>query len=143
MRIATTVASGSTRFSATSLRSPASVVAEAGSQPMPSRPIISLASPISSSVTSSTMPWLKFNPRIAFFQDFGLPMRIAVATVSGRSTGTSSPLPLRQNCASGLAPAACTTTSFGTFSISPCAFISSSALPKAELLPRFPPGHTT
>src|SRR5579884_2654896 len=42
----------------TSLRIPASVAAEAGSQPMPERSITALAARISSSVTSSTTPSL-------------------------------------------------------------------------------------
>ena len=76
-------------FAARNLRSPARVAAEAGSQPMPSRPMTALASAISSSVTSSTWPPVLRTPRRDFFQERGLPMRMAVAMVSGSVTGES------------------------------------------------------
>ena len=106
VRMATTTASRSIFPRAVSLRNAASVVADAGSQPMPSRPIIAFASAISSSVTSMTKPLLCWTARSAFFHERGLPMRIAVAAVSGCSTGVSSAAPERHICANGLAPSA-------------------------------------
>ena len=68
------------------LRIPATVVAEAGSQPMPSRPIMALASAISCSVTVMMLPCDRSTARSAFFQETGAPIFMAVARVRGLET---------------------------------------------------------
>ena len=98
---------------AASFRTAANVVADAGSQPIPSRPIAAFASAISSSVTSTAVPPVKRRARSAFFHEHGAPIRIAVAAVCGWSIGSRTAAPERHSRTNGLAPSACTTTKRG------------------------------
>ncbi len=66
---------------------PATVVAEAGSQPMPSRPMMALASAISCSLTVMMLPCERRTARSAFFHETGAPIFMAVASVRGFATG--------------------------------------------------------
>ena len=68
--------------SRTSRRAPATDAAEAGSQPMPAASTTALASRISRSLTSVTVPFVSRIVRTARSWLAGSPMRIAVATVS-------------------------------------------------------------
>ena len=61
---------------AQSFLAPASEAAEAGSQPIPLRPMIALASAISCSVTDSTTPPLVCTSRSAFSHETGAPIRM-------------------------------------------------------------------
>ena len=69
---------------------PATEQHDAGSAPMPEASTHALASMISCSLTCSTVPPLSSMPRRLFFHDTGLPMRTAVAIVSGFATGSAS-----------------------------------------------------
>ena len=82
---------GATMPSRTRRRSPASDAADAGSQPMPLRSIAALASRISSSLTVVTQPLLSSIERRARAVDAGLPILIAVATVSAWTGAISKP----------------------------------------------------
>ncbi len=117
---------------ATSLRIPATVVAEAGSHPIPSRPIIAFASAISCSLTLITCPRDRKTARKLFRQETGAPILIAVASVLRLlhrcpwCLGSSSILVrsalgrgARTSDASGAEPSACTTLNFGKRSIRP------------------------
>ena len=84
VRMATTVASRLIRPSARSRSVAASVVAEAGSQPMPSHPIAAFAAAIAGSDTSVAKPPVKRTARRAFFHDAGAPIRIAWRRPLGR-----------------------------------------------------------
>ena len=75
---------------------PASVAADAGSQPIPARPITALASAISCSLTLSTTPCVARISFSALGHDTGSPMRMAVARVSGCVTALNAP-PCFQN----------------------------------------------
>src|SRR2546425_613879 len=132
---------------------PATVVAEAGSHPTPSRPITALASAISRSLTLKTWPPVARTARNDFFQETGEPILMAVARVSGCSTGTSASLlrgawaelfrsSLANKCASGAAPSACTMVNLGRRLMTPSSNNSRKPLPSAAQLPIFPPGTT-
>src|SRR5690606_453185 len=91
---------------------PATLAAEAGSTNTPSREASSrYAARISSSVTAANRPFDSSLAVTAFCQDAGLPTRMAVATVSGFSTGWP--------CTSGAAPAAWKPNMRGVRSIRP------------------------
>ncbi len=67
----------------------ARVVAEAGSQPILSAPMMALASAMSCSSTEVTQPSLQSTARRAFFQLTGAPILIAVARVRAWCTRSS------------------------------------------------------
>src|SRR5439155_131798 len=73
-------------------------------------------------------------------QDTGAPIRMADAIVCGSASGESRLAPALHIRTKGFAPSACTTASLGSRSIRPIAIRSSSAVPHAARLPRFPPG---
>ena len=100
---------------------PASVAAEAGSQPMPHWPMIAFASAISCSVTRSTTPFVVSISNCAFGHDTGSPILIAVASVSGCSLRNEMRLPPSLACIrrKGDAPSACTTARRGSRSMKP------------------------
>src|SRR5690606_14451133 len=86
--VQTTRDPGASPPAAATLSRPATDAAEAGSTKTPSRVDSSrCAARISSSVTASIRPPDSSRAASAWLQDAGLPMRIAVATVSGWSTG--------------------------------------------------------
>ena len=98
----------------TSFFNPASVTADAGSQPiLPSAPISALASAISTSLTCSTVPPVASSTRTAFFHDAGLPILMAVAMVSAWTEISFLPPASRMVRTSALAPSAWMTESFG------------------------------
>ena len=108
----TTVASASSSPARAALATPASDAADDGSQNTPSSLATSRwAARISSSVTASMRPPDSSRAAIASVHEAGLPIRIAVATVSGWSTGR----PLT----SGAAPAAWKPHMRGTASMRP------------------------
>src|SRR5690349_23605515 len=121
VRIAITWASQEISPLSRKRRIPASVVADAGSQPIPSRPITALASRIFSSSTSSTMPFVNLSTCNAFRQERGEPMEIAVAQVLGLLTMVSDCKPDSTVRTRGFAPEACTITILGTLEINPAA----------------------
>src|SRR5205823_8071919 len=90
----------------TNFFNPASVTADAGSQPTPSAPISALASAISTSLTCSTVPPVASRTRTAFFHEAGLPMRMAVSMVSARIGESFFPPFSRMARTSGFAPSA-------------------------------------
>ncbi len=99
VRTQTTVASRSSSPARTALATPATEAADDGSQNTPSsRARSRCAARISSSVTASMRPPDSSRAAIASVHEAGLPIRIAVATVSGSSTGRPE--------TSGAAPAA-------------------------------------
>ena len=84
----TIVASAGTSPAALALSRPATEAAEAGSTKIPSREErIRCAARISSSVTALIAPPESSRASSAWDQEAGLPMRMAVAMVSGSSTG--------------------------------------------------------
>ena len=82
---------------AVSFRIPASVAAEAGSDPMPHCPMIAFASAISCSLTFSTIPLVTVISCSALGHETGSPMRMAVASVSGLATEWNSLSPVLTN----------------------------------------------
>lgn len=78
----------------------------------------------------------------AFLPLIGLPMRIAVATVSGLSTGTKSSVRLSKAWATGAAPSAWMPVSIGTLSIQPTSWSSVIALYTAQMFAALPTGST-
>ncbi|OLT19018.1 hypothetical protein BJF80_13270 [Serinicoccus sp. CUA-874] len=88
MTVHTIVAPAGTCPAACRFSSPATEAADAGSTKIPSREDSSrCAARISSSVTASTSPPDSSRAASACSQEAGLPMRMAVAMVSGSSTG--------------------------------------------------------
>ena len=87
MSTQTITASRSSSPDAVSCATPAREAAEDGSQKTPSRRARSrYADRICSSVTARISPSDSSRAAVAFCHEAGLPIRIAVATVSGRST---------------------------------------------------------
>jgi len=85
-------------------------------------------------------PPVSYTARSAFLPEAGLPMRIAVATVSGSSTGTKLSLPRLKAMTSGAEPPACTPVSIGSSSIQPRDCHSLSALYAAQMFAALPTG---
>ena len=127
---------------AVSFRIPASVAAEAGSQPIPRARSWLWRRRSPARVTFSTMPRDARTSCNALGQDTGSPMRIAVASVSGlvhrvqlaALHGTARRTARRLRPGSPPAAASCRSI--------PARAASRRALPNADVLPRLPPGST-
>src|SRR4051812_39331233 len=112
VRTHTTTASGSSSFCRAARDPPATLAADDGSQKTPSSLATSAyAARISASLTASIRPPDSSRAAIAFSHDAGLPIRIAVAIVSGCSTG--------RPVTSGAAPSAWKPHMRGAAAISP------------------------
>jgi len=128
----------------TSLFTPATEAADAGSTPMPSFCARSrcIAS-ISPSVTASAQPPVFRIAASAFSALTGAPMRIAVATVSGLGSGSTTGSPSRIARTTGADPSAWMPVIMGIPSMSPICESSTNPLYTAEIFPAFPTGSTT
>ena len=107
VKVQTIVSPGRKKPSLDDFTTPAMGAAEAGSQKTPSHSATSLyASRISASLTMRMYPPDSSRAASACFHEAGLPMRIAVATVSGFATGAPRTM--------GAAPSACSPSIFGS-----------------------------
>src|SRR5512145_1648668 len=114
---------------------PAMEAADAGSQKMPSVSATSLyASSISASLTILMAPPDSSRAASACFHDAGLPIRMAVATVSGFLTGCPRTM--------GAAPSACQPSIFGSRCDRPAARYALYPAQYAVILPALPTGRT-